>query len=243
MEEKKTHRLVAKPQLSVRFLADYMAASDQSRRTVLRGCKYRAIARLVQHDDAKLAVSQYILGGSGDPHVLESAADYIRSKLADDDFDRDCNDINADYVARFAAVAEGVVLQEGATWLPSQRFSALNLNGVRITFAPSLLTRRITKKNTLKTGAMMLRYKKGKLLPEESAAFQSSIIHGMLCMYGADADEEEVDRNLCLTLDAYSGIMYTAPTNAVTRFNNAKAACATIAEAWDNIKPPAKAVL
>ena len=241
MEEKKTHRLIEKPQMSVRFLADYMAASDQTRRTVLRGCKYRAIARLVQHDDAKLTVSKYILGGTGDPQLLVSEADYIRNKLADDDFDRDCNDINADYVTRFASVAEGIELPKDAQWEKAKQFPAQNINGVRVTFVPNLLTRRVTKKNTVKVGGMMLRYKKGAKLPDETGAYQASIMHGLLEVYGT-ASDEEVERTLCLTLDAQTGVMHPAPTNAVSRFNNTKAACATIAEAWDNIKAPPGAV-
>lgn len=242
MEEKKTHRLVEKPQMSVRFLADYMAASDQARRTVLRGCKYRAIARLVQHDDAKLAVSKYMLSATPDPKMLEAEAEYIRNKLADDDFDRDCNDINADYVHRFAQVAESVELPKGATWEAVKPFVAQTLNGVKVTFQPNLLTRRIANKNIAKIGAMMLRYKKGSPLSSEAGAFQSSIIYGLLCMY-TDADDAEVEGKLCFTLDAHSGTLHPAPSTAVSRFNNTKAACATIAEAWDNIKPPPSAVI
>jgi hypothetical protein len=242
VEEKKTHRLVAKPQMSVRSLADYMAASDQARRTVVRGCKYRAIAKIVQHDDAKLTIAKYMLGGGGDPEILTAAAEFIRNKLADDDFDAECNEHNADYIARFAKVVENVELPKGAELEASKQFAAQNLNGVKVTFTPSLLVRRATKKNTLKTGALMLRYKKGAKLNPEVAAYQSSAIHGVLCLYGVPQDVE-VDRALSFTLDAYSGTLYPAPGNAVSRFNNIKAACATIAEAWDNIQPPAGAVL
>lgn len=144
MEEKKTHRLIEKPTMSVRFLADYMAASDQARRTILRGCKFRTIARLVQHDDAKLAVAKFMLGGTNDPEVLVAEADYIRNKLADSDFDRDCNDINADYVAQFAKVVADIEpLPAGAEWRPVKPpFASQSVNGVRVTFGPALLTRR-----------------------------------------------------------------------------------------------------
>lgn len=242
MEEKKTHRLVAKPQMSVRSLADYMAASDQARRTVLRGCKYRAIARIVQHDDAKLAVSKYMLGGAGDPEILAAEADYIRNKLADDDFDKDCNDINADYVERFAKVAENAQLPKGAEWEAAKPFATQVINGVRVTFTPSLLVRRMAKNNVVKKGALFLRYKKGSNLPDETAAYQSATIHGMLSLYDV-GEGVEVDRPLCLTMDAHTGMLHPAPTNAVSRFNNAKAACATIADAWDNLKEPPGAIL
>ncbi len=229
--------------MSVRFLADYMAASDQARRTILRGCKFRAIARIVQHDEAKLTVSKYMLAGVGEPHLLEAEADYIRGKMADDDFDRDRNDINADYVYRFSQVVEGVALPKGLEWLrSSEQFAPQTVNGVRLAFRPDLLTRRIAKSNILKAGAMMLRYKKGSKLSSEVAAYQSSIILGVLRLQGSN-DGYDVDPKICLTLDAHSGVAHPAPTNAVSRFNNAKAACATIAEAWDKVQPPDGAVL
>jgi hypothetical protein len=87
---------------------------------------------------------------------------------------------------------------------------------------------------------MMLRYQKDTALRAEVGAYQSSAIFGLLKMYGVGEDEE-VDRSLCLTLDAQTGTLHPAPTNAVSRFNNTKAACATIAEAWDNIKAPPNA--
>jgi hypothetical protein len=242
VEDQKTHRLVAKPTINVRFLADYMAASDQARRTIIRGCKYRTIARLVQHDEAKLAVSKYMLDGTGDPNGLKAAADFIRTKLADDQFDADCNAINADYVERFADVVENVSLPKGSEWKASQPFKAQPVNGVRITFEPNLLLERVDVKNRVRRGAMMLRYKKGARLPDEVAAFQSSAILGLLRMYGEDY-ENEIERGLCLTLDAHTGEAHPAPTNAVSRFNNTKAACATIADMWDNIKAPPDAVL
>lgn len=242
MEEKKTHRLVEKPRMSVRFLADYMAASDQVRRTILRDCKYRATARMVQHDDAKLAISKYMLHGCTDPEILNVEAEYIRNKLADDQFDTDCNDVNADYVERFAKVVEDIELPKGAQWEQSKPFAAQDINGLKVTFAPSLLTRRTTRQNTTKRGAMMLRYAKGTTLRGEVGAFQSSVIHGLLNMYGT-AEDEQIDGKLCLTICGHSGTMHPAPTNCVSRFNNTKAACATIAEQWDKIKPPPKAVL
>jgi hypothetical protein len=44
---KKTHTEIKTPQMSVSQLADYMAASEQTKRSIVRGCKYRAIARVV----------------------------------------------------------------------------------------------------------------------------------------------------------------------------------------------------
>ena len=52
----KTHREVKDPRITFRFLADYMAASSTSQRTILKGCNILPIARLVQHNEAKLTI-------------------------------------------------------------------------------------------------------------------------------------------------------------------------------------------
>jgi len=63
-------------------LADYMAASEQRRRTIIRGCKYRPIARLVQHDKAKAAVAKFIRDGGEDEKYLIKRAKALRNHAA-----------------------------------------------------------------------------------------------------------------------------------------------------------------
>jgi hypothetical protein len=52
----------------------------------------------------------------------------------------------------------------------------------------------------------------------------------MLAKTNANEDAEP-EGKLCVTIDAYTGGRHLAPTNAVTRFKEAEAACATIAAA------------
>jgi hypothetical protein len=48
---------------------------------------------------------------------------------------------------------------------------------------------------------------------------------------------------LCITVDAHTGICISASNNSLTRITNLEVACAGIAERWQNIPPPPKAVL
>jgi hypothetical protein len=116
------------------------------------------------------------------------------------------------------------------------------LNGVRVTFIPQLLLRRKTKTNKIKSGALMLRYAKGKALPEKVAAFQSSAIFGYMETL-EEIQMAEAERALCITLDAYTGTCHEAPGKAAYFFKEMKAACETLAERWPAIKPPKKAIL
>jgi hypothetical protein len=240
-DTKKTHTEVKQPQISIPRLADYMAASNQAGRTIVQSCKYRSTARVTQHNEAKAVVTNHILNGAKSGEGLKEKADAIRNKLADDDFERDVNDHNADYIERFAKVFAEIALPE-ANLLPTKPFPALILNGVKVTYRPQFLLRRLTKTNKIKIGAVMLRYAKGKALPEEAASFQASAIFGYMRTL-EEVEMAEVERALCITLDAYTGVCHEAPGNAVYKFKEMKAACATISEWWPAIKPPKNAVL
>jgi hypothetical protein len=104
MPEPKTHREVKDPQISLRALADFMPSSELVRRTIIRSCKYQAIARVVQHDEAKLAIGRFIRSGKADGAALKAEAQKLRDRMADSDFDRDVFDHNADYIDRFAKI-------------------------------------------------------------------------------------------------------------------------------------------
>jgi hypothetical protein len=239
--EQKTHREAPEPEISVRYLADFMAASERARRSIVEGCKYRPIARLVQHKEATVAIAGAIQKGALDGKSLKDKADFIRNKLADDDFDALTNEVNADYVEKFSEVVASIKFPD-AEVLPGKVFPPFKINGVKVRFSPHLLLQRMGKGNKLKRGAFMLRYKKGKALASEVGGYQSAAAFGLLRDYAPEAGAE-IDKAICVTLDAFTGEIYPAPSMALTMIANMKAACQTIAERWPNIKPPKGAVI
>jgi hypothetical protein len=242
MEEiKKTHVLVPEPQITVRYLADFMGASERKRRSIVEGCKYRPIAKLLQHKEATAAISNALQSGDVDLKDLKSKADFIRNKLADDEFEALTNEANADYVEKFSEVYATIKLPN-AEILPGKRFQPFKIHGVKISFSPHLLLRRMDKSNKQRSGAFMLRYAKGKALQPAAGEFQSAAAFGIL----KDIYPEEgleADKSICVTLDAFTGKLHPAPGAAASMFANMKAACQTIAERWPNIPPPKGAIL
>lgn len=239
---KKTHTEVKEPQISIPRLADYMAASEQGQRSIAQSCKYRSIARVTQHNEAKAVVSNHILSGAPGAGGLKERAEQIRNKIADDDFEEDLNEHNADYVDQFAEIVENIVIPAAAERLVPPKFAPLMLGGTKVSFVPQLVLRRLTKTNKVKAGALMLRYAKNKPLPENIAQLQSAAIYGYWRTLNATKNGE-AERALCITLDAVTGQCHMAPSNAVYLFNEMKAACASLAERWPAIKPPKNAIL
>lgn len=240
MSAAKTHRLVSRPQVSSRYLADFMAASHQSQRSIIRGCKYRPIARVIQHRKAKNIIGTYLQAGKALPAELIEQAQELRDMMADDDFDREVLDNNADYVDRFAQVASSVLLP-AAEVIPPGKCPAVTINGTTVTVDLCFRLRRTTKTNKIRVGAATLRYAKGKALPPEVGAWQSAFVMGYLGQ-NALQDNAQPEGKMCLTIDAYLGVCHPAPTDAIRRFQNMQAACATIAERWANVPAPAGAV-
>lgn len=239
--DQKTHYEVTEPEISVRYLADFMAASERKRRSIVEGCKYRPIARLVQHKEATITISGALQKGPVNPQALKEKADFIRNKLASDDFEALTNEVNADYVEKFSEVVANIKLPE-ADVLPGKVFPPIKISGVKVRFSPHLLLRRIDKSNKQRRGAFMLRYAKGKPLAPTVGGFQSAAAFGLLREY-APEEGAEVDKSICVTLDASTGVLYPAPGAALSMFANMKAACQTIAERWPNIKPPKGAII
>jgi hypothetical protein len=236
----RTHAETATPQIDIRHLADYMAASRQSQRRVVRDCKYRRIARVIQHTEARTIIYNYIRSGEADPQKLLDRAAFVREKLADDDFESETNDHNADYIERFAASQITVVLPR-AEISPRRDITPIDINGLSVRFGHHLFLHRTTTTNKQRIGAV-LRYAKGEILAIDVAEWQAAGMFGFLRMvYEAEAAEPE--RKLCIVLDAYAGKTHLAPGNSVYRFNEMKAACADIAERWPAIKPPKNAIL
>jgi hypothetical protein len=102
----KTHVERKRPQISVGRLADYMAASEQVRRGIIRSCKYRSIARVVQHDEAKAIIAEFLCSATPNIEGLQRRVDAMEARFYDNQFDADVNMHNCDYIRRFIAIRD-----------------------------------------------------------------------------------------------------------------------------------------
>lgn len=213
-----------------------MGASETARRTIIRDCKYRPIARLIQHDRAKAAVSRFIIDPMCDMDWLSEQAFDLREAIADDDFDRSVLDNNADYIDRYVEIGNAVDLPN-VQYATTQPPAAISLNGTHVSSDIRFRLSRVTKTNKVRIGAGTLRYAKGKKLNAEVGLWQSAFMFGFLGSTN-DPDEAAAEEKLCLTIDAFTGVAHPAPSDSTRRFNNMSAACASIAERWPNVPPP-----
>ncbi len=245
----KTHLVHDRPRMAARALADYMAASEVSKRTIVRDSKYEPLLHVTRHDEARAVVAEFIADRDADLSRLAEEAARIRGRAASapEGFERDLAERNAAYIERFAKNWPGVPLPKNADILPAGESPPLDLNGVEVAVELHFRLRRAARprSNKLRTGAGTLRYAKNRPLPPAVGEWQAAFLLGYLRALDAAAPdaEGEPDGKLCLVLDARSGALHAAPGDAARRFGQMAAACASIAERWPNVAPPAGAVL
>jgi len=239
--EKKTHRVAKEPEIPVQYLADYMAATTQVRRSIVQKSKYKSLARTFQHQLARRTISDHILDGNPLPGDLSSKAIDVRNLLADSDFETQLNGVNADFIEAFSDMSASFDFS-GLELMAPQKIDQPSYNGTKVRFTPSLLTYRLTKANTQKIGAIMLRYAKGEAVSQSVAEWQSAFMYGFFVEHPF-IELAKPEYKLCRTLCVVSGVEFSAPTNSIYKFKEMKAACADIAEKWNNVPPPAGAVI
>ena len=104
MSGAKTHLLHDRPRIAARDLADYMAASEVSKRTIVRNSKYEPLLHVPHHDEARAVVSKFIADRDTDLSWLAEEAQRIRDHAASEPegFERGLAERNAAYIERFA---------------------------------------------------------------------------------------------------------------------------------------------
>lgn len=236
----KTHRTVKNPRLSDNKLADYMSASEQARRGILRSCKYQAITAVIQHNDAKKIIAESMDNGKLDMEKLTAKLAIYEGKITDTPFEEEVKQHNIDYINNVLLLGFDEI--NGEEFHRCKTGRKLDFNGTEISFFPDMIVARTNKRNNRKIGALNFRYSKSAQLRKRVAEFQSALI------FGALRDEPfephaTPEHSLCQTIDGFNGNVYPAPSNSIYLYNEMKAAGSAIALQWPNIEPPSGAVL
>ena len=242
MTDDKTHSLRKNPGMSASKLADYMAASEQAKRTLLRGCKYRPIARVIQHQAAKESIAEALSSAEFGDGPLQAKMEILRNGLHGSDFDNEVAEHNADYIERYLEMKPEMPVKVQEV-VRAGKMQPLDIDGFSLSFSPDLILKRVNLRNTPKMGVGFLRYGKNKPISDEVGCWQGAIAFGYLdTKLKQGASETDPEKELCVTLDCWSGKSHPAPGNAIYRFNEVRAACAGIVERWEQIAPPDNAI-
>jgi hypothetical protein len=240
MEPKKTHIERKTPQISLARLADYMAASEQAKRSIATSCKYRPIARVIQYNEAKAIISNYIRNENRKIEDLKQKLEAMKARIFENDFDADVNEHNCDCISRF--IANHDKFSFPYVYARPAKSVKFLLNEMPVSVQFDVISSRVNMRNKLKLGSIMLRYAKGKNLSEDTGTHQSAFMCEFLRKHPSE-EMGEAERDMCLTVDVRSGEAYRAPSNSTYLFKEMAATCSALVERWPAIKPPPGAVL
>lgn len=218
-----------------------MVASEIKKRTIIRDCKYRKIARSIQHERAKAFITNALRSDSLSQQSIIDEGQRLHDMMADTDFERDTLDINGDFLKAYGEMFSMDTFPKTAEICEAPTEFKASINGVEVNPDIRFGVQRVMRNNRLRTGIGSIRYAKNKPLDDEVGAYQSSVLFGCRKMIDAQ-DDTAPEEKLCLTLDCVTGKFIPAPTDATRRFQNIEAACASIAERWDSIEPPENAI-
>lgn len=200
-------------------------------------------ARVIQHQEAKESIARHLSSADFGAEQLQARMEILRNGLHGSDFDNEVAEHNADYIERFLEkkLALPARVQEV---INAGKMPSLDVHGLNLSFSPDLLLRRVNIRNTPKLGVAFFRYSKNKPLADEVACWQGAISFGYLeTKVKQGLGEIDPEKEMCVAVDMWTGKVHPAPSNAVYRFNEVKAACAGIAERWGQIQPPEGAVI
>ena len=233
------------PRLSLRRLAEFMAASPVRQRSLIRDTKYRSVEPEISYGEGFALIGDMLADGDLATQTLREAAEDFHDRMDVRGIrERIAYDLIGGMFDWLADERPDLQLpdaeryDDGRTW---GRGGAWEVEGV--TLDPDVHLRLAQARRGYRAvGAVTLRYSKSGPLDPVIAQWQASGLHGYL----SDTLEGEAlrpDPDLCIALDLRTGIAHPAPGRARTLMSQMRAACATIAERWPNIAPPKGAVV
>ena len=77
---------------------------------------------MIQHREAQAVLTAFFVNGKSEASESKAKAEFIKNKLADDDFDVSVNEANASYLERVAQILAEIKLPD-ATLSIANRFS------------------------------------------------------------------------------------------------------------------------
>ena len=240
-----THIELARPRLTNRRLAEYMAASPVRQRTLIRDTKYRKVEPEITYHEGFAVIGDMLADGDLATSALSDAAEDFHDRMDVEGFrERLRLDLIGDMLDWLAEHRSPLVLpdadrlDDSRTW---GRGGTWEVAGV--TVDPQIYFRLARSRRGFRSvGAATLRYSKSGPTKPDVAQWQSALLHGYLADTITD-DTLRPDPDLCLTLDLRISTSHPAPGNARTLMKQMEATCASISERWPNIAPPDRAVI
>lgn len=239
------YRLNESPRISVNQLAEYTLAAPSRRQTIIRNAKFAPTFLTIRYNEAREAVTGYLLDGTRPVAKLHSSAFALKAKShgAATTFRQDDLLKSAEAVESFAGFVEDIKQQPPKNFTglmfktPIGTMPKLTIGGTEVSVQLDLISVNLAKETC---GGIVLQTSKGvasRTWRHDHAANVATLIwmasDAHLKGYGV------VDRANCFSVDLFAKSAVSAPSSFKTRSKDLSASCAEIAALWSTVTPPA----
>lgn len=236
------------PRFTVLELAEYMAADDGPRETILRDMKYERIARSLVYRTLNQAVSGYLVSPTRDGRILaaaratlEAERDAALNPRQRDNFVYELRALDAFERSANALQLAGLNIERAP-----HTGHQLDIHGLTVNIRPTAHIREMRPRGGSYVGALLIDTAKGiaPRTPEAERRLTNAMTYAAILLHQYTA-AVLTDSN-AKPSPGHSVVFHThrqervaAPSNYRRTFRNIEASCRGIVRGWANIVPPA----
>lgn len=222
------------PRISVNGLAEYLKASPERRRSIVKEQKRPSDFKVSRYRTARQTLRDAV--SNGDLSLIGDAIAELQAADADSDYEAKNHELNIEALTRFGElVADDLMEEIGDLNAESTNRGAPKLEyaGVRISVWPEI-TLRGDYRNDEVVGGVFFHFSKSRELGDDVGKYIGTLIEEYLEMNELE-DADKVSRRHSIVVDIPRGEFFTAPRYKTKRRRDIAAACEEIALRWQMV--------
>jgi hypothetical protein len=230
---KRTRKVRQRPRISSPKLGEYLDVRAARRReTIVYDQKFPADFITSRYSDALTAIRHALVADAEVEKYLSDRSRVLGARLASSKYQEDTRSCCLEAVAVFRELWKDLGLENVARSPIRARAYGLLVEGVEVSVNPTVLLSRTTRKGEVQWGALHLVFRKEAALEEHGGQAAAEILRRALIVAGHTA----VASDLCLVVDVFGMLKFSAPAHHSRLFADVEAACREIAIRWSSLE-------
>jgi hypothetical protein len=231
-----TMRVREKPRMSVAKMGEYgdtSAAAERER--IIRDQKYQSAFVVTRYHDTDDVVRRALLSGEDVRAHCNDGALKVAAKATGTDWSMENRELNLQAIEKFTKLYSDLGISKAKALAISNTTLSERLEGVRVTSRPLVLLREETRAGR-RMGALLVFTRKGKRLSDRAGTEIAMLMARAMTVSGLIA-ADQLERRLCIVVDVFHDLIYTAPASTKMRMDNVRSSCREINARWPLIEP------
>ncbi len=242
MPSKPKYREVEEPAISANQLAQYLTATPQGRKRIIRDARWQSTAVVARYKHARSAIAACLCDATKSPSTYANQRAALQERLdaASPGWAKTDLEASIEALDRYNATLNQTGVNKLDCKALTRSVPPLQIGGLKVRVTPDVtISKDDPKSLDSRVGAVVTSIAKGE--NSGTRRLEQAKTAAVLVWLFAEkhlATSGTPDRKLCYSFDVFDGALVPAGANISTRINNITAACEEIAHAWSNASPP-----